>query len=301
MSMLKDNVNMGPSQLRRLIKKSFVVAPGVFDGISAILAQQAGFKALYLSGSAVAGKDGLPDLSVTTLSEVAQEARNITAVSRLPLIVDVDTGFGEAINVIRTIRVMEATGAAGIHMEDQELPKKCGQLSGKKLVSEEEMVRKVRAAVETRKNDDFLIIARTDARAVEGLEGAIDRGNAYVEAGADMVFPEALESAGEFETFAKKVRAPLLANMTEFGKSPLMSGKELGEIGYKIIIFPLTGFRSSLLAMKNTYSLLNKYGTQREFLDSLMTRDEFYKVIGYSSYEKEDLELYKGKASKRKP
>ena len=297
MSILKDNVNQGPGMLAKLVKKSCVTAPGVFDGISAILAQRAGFKALYLSGSGLAGRAGLPDLSLTTLSEVAEEVRKIVAVTKLPLLVDVDTGFGETLNVIRTVRTIESAGASAIHIEDQQLPKKCGQLSGKKLVKEEDMVRKIRAAVSSRKNDDFMIIARTDARGVEGFNSAVRRAKLYLEAGADAIFPEALESGDEFRKFSKQVRTTLLANMTEFGKSPLLTADELEEMGYRIVIFPLTAFRASLLSMENAYSSLNKRGTQREFLNKLMTRKRFYDAIDYDSYEKEDKIFYNGKKS----
>jgi methylisocitrate lyase len=292
MSILKDNINAGPTELRKLINRGHVVAPGVFNGISALLAERAGFRALYLSGSGVAGCMGLPDLSLTTLSEVADETRKITSVSKLPLIVDIDTGFGETLNVMRTIRSIEAAGASAIHIEDQQLPKKCGHLSGKKIVPQEEMAEKVRMASESRNDKDFMIIARTDSRAVEGLDGSIERGKLYVKAGADAIFPEALESEDEFREYAKKVRAPLLANMTEFGKSPLLSSKELAGIGYKIIIFPLTGFRSALSAVNSTYSELSRRGTQMGFLDKLMTREKFYDVIGYKDYEYEDALLY---------
>ena len=230
MSILSDNVNAGPRGLRVLLKKGIVAAPGVFNGISAEIAERSGAKALYLSGSGVAGAMGLPDLSVTTLDELAEKVREITAVTTLPLIVDVDTGFGEVINVMRTVRLIEQAGAAAMHMEDQVLPKKCGHLPGKMLIPTEEMVLKLKAAVKARKNRDFMIIARTDARAVEGLDSAIARAKVYLKAGADAIFSEALENEGEFRKFAKEVKAPLLANMTEFGKSPLLSAKELETI-----------------------------------------------------------------------
>ncbi len=295
MSILRDNVNEGPGGLRKLIKRGQVVAPGVFDGISALLAQKAGFKALYLSGSGIAGKSGLPDLGVTTLGEVAEDVRHIVSVSKLPVIVDADTGFGEALNVIRAVRELEAAGAAAIHVEDQEMPKKCGHLLGKRIVPIEEMERKIRAAVSARRNDEFLIIARTDARSAEGIEGAIERAKAYAEAGADAIFPEALESRDEFALFAKKVRKPLMANMTEFGKSPLLSADELERIGYRIVIFPLTAFRASMLAMELAYGQLYRDGTQKRFIDRLMTREGFYGLIGYHAYEKEDMEIHDDK------
>ncbi|MDP8011323.1 MAG: methylisocitrate lyase [Thermoplasmata archaeon] len=287
MSRLRDNVNLGPKGLRDLLKQKYVMAPGVFNGISAIIAERAGFQAGYLSGSGVAGVMGLPDLSVTTMDEVISDLKKIVSISKLPIIVDVDTGFGETINVIRTVRAMESNGAAAIHIEDQELPKKCGHLPGKKLIPEEEMVKKIIAATEARKNPDFMIIARTDARAVEGFEGAVRRGKLYLEAGADMIFIEALQTKDEFIEYAKQV-SPLLANMTEFGKSPLLSAKELGEMGYKIIIFPLTAFRASLLTMENIYSELKEKESQTSFIDKLMSRERFYEIIGYKDYEEED-------------
>ena len=293
MSLLRDNVNMGPKSLR-VQMKSFVTCAGVFNGISAVLAERAGFNALYLSGSGVAGAMGLPDISVTTLSEVAEEVRRITAVSRSPLIVDADTGFGEAVNVMRTVRVLESAGASGIHIEDQVLPKRCGHLDGKTIVGPDDMAKKILAAVQARKNSDFQIIARTDARSVGGLEDAIERAKVYLEAGADVIFTEALESKAEFERFAREVKAPLLANMTEFGKSPLLSAEELQSIGYRMVIFPLTAFRAALKTIYGTYQELYRKGTQSGFISSLMDRKEYYEVIGYSDYAKEDLELSRG-------
>lgn len=295
MSILKDNVNGGAEALSKLMKKKYFVAPGVFDGISAILAEKAGFSALYLSGSGVAGRSGLPDLSLTTLSEVVDEAQRVVAVTKLPLIVDADTGFGEAINVVRCVKSLEDAGAAAIHIEDQEAPKRCGQLDGKKLISEKDMERKIRAAVATRKNRKFMIIARTDARAVEGFEGAVRRANLYLEAGADVIFPEALESQEEFKRYAKEVKAPLIANMTEFGKSPLIEADVLGDMGYKIVLFPLTGFRAALLSMENAYSALKSDLTQKGFIDKLMTRKRFYEIIDYYGYQAEDDLFYSGK------
>ncbi len=297
MSRLRDNVNLGPSYLREEIKKGYVIAPGVFSGISAIIAERIGFKAGYISGSGIAGMMGLPDLSLTTLTEVAEEVRKIVSITKIPVIVDVDTGFGETLNVVRTVRVLESAGASGIHIEDQELPKKCGHLPGKKVIPAEDMQKKIMAAVEARKNDDFLIIARTDSRAVEGFESAVQRGKMYLEAGADMIFPEALENENEFREYAKHVK-PLLANMTEFGKSPLLSAKELGEMGYNIIIFPLTAFRAHLLAIEEIYTQLYKEETQRNFINKLMTRKRFYDYIGYDDYEREDQELFMKKLIK---
>ena len=296
MSRLKDNINKGPRRLRSLVSKGYIMVPGVFDGISAIMAERAGFDAAYLSGSGIAGKYGLPDLSLTTLSEVAEEAARICSISSIPLIVDADTGFGETLNVIRATRLIESSGASAIQIEDQEAPKRCGHLDGKSVISEEDMVKKIKAAVSARKNKDFMIIARTDSYAIEGHKGAVSRARAYAKAGADIIFPEALPSAAEFKKFYEDTHLPLLANMTEFGKSPLLSAQELGKMGYKIIIFPLTAFRASLLSMKDTYSYILKHGSQKGMLDKLMDRDSFYEAIGYGSYTIEDRELYGGSA-----
>lgn len=292
MSILRDNLNSGPDALDKYLKKEFVVAPGVYDGISAIIAERAGFKALYLSGSGVAAVMGLPDLGLTTLTEVLLEAQKIINVTRAPLIVDVDTGFGETLNVVRTVRLLESAGVAAIHLEDQSMPKKCGHLAGKKLISAEEMAQKIKSAVNARKNKNFKIIARTDARAVEGLEKAVDRAKIYVDAGADIIFPEALESKKEYETFAGELHIPLLANMTEFGKSPLLSVNELQEIGFKMVIFPLTAFRASLLKIRDIYKKLYSDGTQRNFIPEILQRKEFYEIIGYDAYENEDFEIF---------
>lgn len=299
MSILRDNKNGGPSALRKLIGNDIVVAPGAYNGVSALAAEKAGFRALYLSGSGVAGNMGLPDLSMTSLNEVVEDAARIITVSSLPLIVDADTGFGETMNVVRTARMMENAGVAAMHLEDQVLPKRCGHLSGKKLVQTEEMVRKLRAAVSSKENEEFMVIARTDARAVEGIEGAISRAKEYVNAGADAIFTEALESAEEFREFASKIDVPLLANMTEFGKSPLLSIEELREIGYRIVIFPLTAFRASLKAAMDTYSRLYSSGTQRGFIDDIMARSDYYDLIGYQEYEKDDNEIFNYKDVKK--
>ncbi len=280
-----------PTELRRLISRGMVVTPGVFNGISALIAEKHGFRALYLSGSGVAGGMGLPDLSLTSLSDVVEEVRRIKLVSGLPLIVDVDTGFGEVLNVERTLKEIERAGASAIHIEDQVLPKKCGHLEGKKLVEVEEMVEKIQAASKSKKNKDFIVIARTDARSVDGIDSAIERAKLYQRAGADGIFPEALESEEEFKEFAKKVKGILLANMTEFGKSPLLSAKELEKLGYRIVIFPLTAFRGALKKIDEVYSDLSKKGTQREFISKVMSRKEYYDLINYSSYEDEDKKL----------
>ena len=292
MSIIRDNRNLGPDELRKQVKSGFITAAGVYSGITGIQAERAGFKTLYLSGSGVAGVMGIPDLSFTTLSELADETRKIIAVTRSPLIVDADTGFGEPLNVSRTVRVLEAAGASAIHIEDQQLPKKCGHLSGKKLVDEVEMIHKLNAAVKSRVNESFCIIARTDARSVNGIEDAISRAALYADNGADVIFTEALESREEFLKFRREIKTPLLANMTEFGRSPLLSVKDLKEIGYNAVIFPLTAFRTALKSTKNAYERLYSEGTQKDILNDMMSREEYYDLIGYYDYEREDKEIY---------
>ncbi len=272
----------------RLSKPGIVVAPGVFMPITAILAQEMGFEAVYFSGAAFSNMLALPDLGVFTLSELAYYLKFFTQAIDIPLIVDVDTGFGEALNVARTVRELEDVGVAAMHIEDQEMPKKCGHLSGKRVVPVDEMVKKIKAAVEARRDENFLIIARTDARDVEGLESAIERANIYVEAGADVIFPEALQSREEFVEFARRVKAPLLANMTEFGKTPYITAREFEEMGYKVVIFPVTTFRYAMGAVREALNVLKREGTQRSLLDRMMTREEVYRLIGYWGYEEWD-------------
>jgi methylisocitrate lyase len=275
-------------RLRELLRsRDVIVAPGVYGPVFALLAERMGFEALYLSGAALTGFLAMPDIGLITLSELATMTRYITRVVGIPLIVDADTGFGEAINVARTVRELEDAGAAAVQIEDQVMPKKCGHLPGKSVIPAVEMMKKIRAAVDARRRDT-LIIARTDARDVEGLEGAIERAQLYVEAGADIIFPEALRSLEEFREFARRVKAPLLANMTEFGRTPYITVEEFKEAGYKIVIFPATLLRISLGAARQALEVLKREGTQRSLLDMMMTRDEFYELIGYREYEERD-------------
>src|SRR5579872_7005910 len=228
------------SRFRRLLSQRCVAIPGVFNALAARLAERAGFEVLYQSGAALsAGVAALPDVGLVTQTEFAAQARYLTRAVRVPVISDADTGFGAALAVERTVELFEESGLAGLHLEDQELPKRCGHLSGKSLISCEQMIARLRAAVAARRDPAFVIIARTDARSVSGLAEALDRARAYADAGADMIFPEALESAAEFERFAREIKIPLIANMTEFGKSPLLSVKQLGEMGYRGVLFPV--------------------------------------------------------------
>jgi methylisocitrate lyase len=275
----------------RLSKPGIIIAPGAFDAFVALMIQQLGFEALYVSGAAFSSSLGLPDLGVFTLDELVRFTKYIMDAVDIPVIVDTDTGFGETLNVVRTVREFESIGAAAIQIEDQELPKKCGHLSGKHVVPADEMIKKIRAAVETRRDENFLIIARTDARGVYGIDEAIWRAQAYVEAGADIIFPEALEGKEEFVRFAREVKAPLLANMTEFGKTPYITAKEFEEMGYKIVIFPVTTFRVAMKAVKDALMELKEKGTQKDLLNKMISRQEQYEVIHYWDYENWDKEL----------
>jgi len=279
-----------------------VILPGAYNALSALQVEQTGFDGIYISGAALSACAGLPDIGLLNLSEFSFFIKYITQAVKIPCIADSDTGFGDVVNVSRTIKELESIGLFGIHIEDQEMPKRCGHLKGKKLVSEEEMIRKIQTACISRKDSNFLIIARTDARAVEGIDEAIKRALSYVKAGADAIFPEALKTKEEFEVFAKEVNAPLLANMTEFGVSPLLSSKELFSMGYKLIIFPVTALR---VAMKNTkalYEEIKQKGTQLAYLKSMQTRDELYDLIKYDSYAELDHKVanYKNKSDESK-
>ena len=267
----------------------FLIIPGVFNPFTAILAKKVGFKAVYLSGGALTSSYGLPDIGLISLEEVADMVRKIKEVVDIPVIVDADTGFGEAINVYRTVKVLEKAGADAIQIEDQRMPKKCGHLEGKEVVEPLEMVQKIKAALKARKN--AMIIARVDSRGVYNLEDAIERAKIYVESGADVIFPEALTSKEEFAKFAKEVKAPLLANMTEFGKTPYIKAQEFKEMGYKYVIFPVTLFRVAAKAMKDALEVLLREGTQVNLLEKMITRQEQYEIIDYFFYERLDKEL----------
>jgi methylisocitrate lyase len=268
-----------------------LIVPGVYNPFSALLAKKAGAKAIYLSGAALTSSYGLPDLGVISLEELAYMVRKIKEVVDIPLIVDADTGFGEPLNVYRTIKVLEAAGADAVQIEDQVNPKKCGHLEDKVLVTKEEMVAKILAAREASKN--IVLVARTDARGVTGIDDAIERAHAYIKAGADIIFPEALLSEEEFKFFAEKVKAKLLANMTEFGKTPYITAQKFKELGYSFVIFPVTAFRAAAKAMQEVYEILMTQGTQEKILDKLMTRAQQYEIINYYFYENMDKELAK--------
>ena len=271
-----------------------VLIPGVFNALAAKLAQRIGFRAVYLSGGALSASSGVPDVGLLTLSEFAEQARLIAQATTLPLLCDADTGFGESLNVERTVRLLEAAGVAGIHLEDQQMPKRCGHLSGKSLVEPEVMAAKIRAAVAAKRDADFVVMARTDARGVTGFDEAVHRARLYLAAGADAIFPEALESADEFAQFANDVDAPLLANMTEFGKSPLLDDAALGQMGYQMVLYPLTAFRAAMKAAADTLAELHKSGHQRNAVPNMMTRAELYDVLEYQGYEERDRRFFGG-------
>jgi methylisocitrate lyase len=275
--------------LSDLLSQKFMVVPGVYNPFSALLAKRKGFKAVYLSGGGLTASMGLPDLGIITLTELTDMVRKIHEITDIPIIVDADTGFGETLNVYRAVKLLEDAGASAIQIEDQVSPKRCGHLNGKEVVSEYNMVEKVRAAVAARK--DALIIARTDARSVTGMDDALSRARTYVKEGADIVFPEALENREEFSYFSENTDFPLLANMTEFGKTPFIKADEFESMGYKFVIFPVTLFRTAAKAMDDALEDLKKYGTQEVFIDKVMTRKEQYDVINYDFYQNFDREI----------
>src|SRR4051812_32649660 len=275
-------------RLRQAWEKGPVALPGVFNALVGRLAERLGFQAVYLSGAALSASAALPDVGLLTVTEFVEEARRITAATSLPLLCDADTGFGEALNVERTVRLFEAAGAAGIHLEDQVLPKRCGHLSGKALIEPEAMASKIRAACAARRDPNFVIIARTDARGVTGFEDAIERARLYLKAGADAIFPEALATEEEFAAFARFVPAPLLANMTEFGKSPNLDFATLATSGYRMVLYPVTALRAALKAAQETLAGILQAGHQRDLIGRMMTRKELYELLDYSGFEERD-------------
>ena len=269
-------------RFRELIAASPVMLPGVPNAAMARQAERVGFGAVYVSGAGLANATaGVPDIGLLTLTEVVRLAGYIAKAVKIPAIVDADTGFGGSENVARTIHELEAAGLAGCHIEDQEFPKRCGHLAGKSLIDVEEMTERINAAVAARRDPDFMIIARTDARAVEDFDRTVNRAQRYIEAGADAIFPEALQSEEEFRDFASEIDVPLLANMTEFGKSPLLSFQDLAKFGYRMVIFPQSAFRVSMKASEKFLQALKVSGTQKEWMNEMQTREELYKLLDY--------------------
>lgn len=260
---------------------------GVINAYCALLAQRAGFKALYLSGAGVANASfGLPDLGMTSLNDVCEDVRRICGATELPLLVDADTGWGGAFNIARTTRELARAGAAGLHLEDQVQAKRCGHRPGKALVSAAEMVDRIKAAVDSRNDPSFVIMARTDAHAVEGQAAALDRAHRYVEAGADMIFAEALTTLDEYRQFTSAIRIPVLANITEFGKTPLLTAAELASAGVGLVLYPLSAFRAMSRAAEAVYGAIRSQGTQKSVMQGMQTRMQLYDVLGYHDYER---------------
>ena len=259
---------------------------GAINAYSAILAEKQNHKAIYLSGGGVAAAShGIPDLGITTMEDVLVDAKRITSASKLPLLVDIDTGWGGAFNIARTIKEMTKAGVAAVHMEDQVSQKRCGHRPNKSLVTCEEMVDRIKAAVDAKEDDSFFIMARTDAFASEGMQAAIDRSSKYLEAGADGIFLEAVTDLEDYKKFNSQVDALLLANITEFGKTPLFTNKELASVGVDMSLFPLSAFRAMSLAAEKVYESLSKEGTQRNVLDIMQTREELYERLNYHEFE----------------
>jgi len=272
---------------------------GTINAYHALMAERTGYKAIYLSGGGVsAGSLGLPDLGILTLDDVLTDARRITDVCDLPLLVDVDTGFGGAFNIARTIKALIKFGAAGCHIEDQVVSKRCGHRLGKAIVTKDEMVDRIKAAVDARIDEQFVIMARTDALALEGLEPAIDRASACVEAGADMIFPEAVTDLSMYKKFVEAVKVPVLANITEFGSTPLFTIKELDSVGVSLVLYPLSAFRAMNKAALTVYQAVRKNGSQKQVIELMQTREELYDFLGYHSYENKLDELFKKGAKK---
>lgn len=268
---------------------------GTINAYSALLAERAGFRAIYLSGAGVANASfGLPDLGITSLNDVCEDVRRICGITELPLLVDADTGWGQAFMIARTVRDLTRAGAAGMHIEDQVQAKRCGHRPGKALVSGPEMCDRIRAAVDARPDPRFVVMARTDAHAVEGQAAALDRAAAYVEAGADMIFAEALQTLDEYRDFTAAIDVPVLANITEFGKTPLFSTVELADAGVRLALYPLSAFRAMNKAAIAVYGALRSDGTQKAVLDLMQTRDELYEVLAYHDYEAKLDQLFAG-------
>lgn len=286
--------NPGKTLRARVAEHAPLQVVGTINALTARMAERLGHKAIYLSGGGVAANSlGLPDLGISTLDDVLVDVRRITDASRLPLLVDVDTGFGGAFNIQRTIRSVEKAGAAGVHIEDQVQTKRCGHRPGKAIVSKDEMVDRVKAAVDARADPDFVIMARTDALAVEGEAAAIERAVACVEAGADMIFPEAMRELEQYRRFRDAVGVPILANITEFGHTPLFSTPELGEVGVDIVLYCCGAYRAMNKGAETVYRALLAQGHQRDVIDIMQTREEMYDYLGYHAFEQKLDELFK--------
>ena len=276
----------------KLSGTSIIQMPGAFNPLSAKIIERHGFGAVYISGAVISAELGLPDIGLTTLSEVSGRAQQISRVTDLPTLVDADTGFGEAINVARTVQVMEDAGVSGMHIEDQENPKRCGHLDGKAIVDRATALQRIRAAVDSRRDPDFMIVARTDARTVVGFEETVERAKALVGAGADAIFPEALACLDEFEQLCRAVDAPVIANMTEFGKTELYTAAELENVGVKIVIYPVSLLRLAMGATVRGLETLAREGTLSSVTPEMQTRSDLYDVLDYESFNHFDSEVF---------
>ncbi|MEK9930073.1 MAG: methylisocitrate lyase [Rhodospirillaceae bacterium] len=266
--------------------------PGAHAPLVSMEIEKQGFDGVYISGAALSADLGLPDIGLTTLSEVAQRGRQIARVTNLPAMIDIDTGFGEAMSAARTIQELEELGLSGCHLEDQVNPKRCGHLDNKTLVPIDEMIRKISAAANAKTDRNFMLFARTDARATEGMDKAIDRAKAYVDAGADAIFPEAMQNENEFEIFRRAIDVPMMANMTEFGKSPLLSARTLAEIGYNLVIYPVTTLRLAMGAVRKGLAEIAETGTQSGLVQEMQTRAQLYDLIRYEDYNTFDQDIF---------
>jgi methylisocitrate lyase len=266
--------------------------PGAHAPIVSLAIEDQGFDGIYISGAALSAELGLPDIGLTTMSEVTQRGRQIARVSDLPSLIDIDTGFGEPMSAARTVQELEDLGIAGCHLEDQVNPKRCGHLDNKSIVPVREMTMKIRAAAGAKKDPNFLLMARTDARASEGLDAALDRAKAYIDAGADAIFPEALQDMSEYEKVREALDVPLLANLTEFGKTPLLTKTELENLGYNIAIYPVTSLRLSMKAVEDGFAAIRQQGSQKEIVDRMQTRARLYELIRYEEYNSFDQDIF---------
>jgi len=292
--LVAENLPKGPAGERfaQLINRGGILRiPGAYNGLAALQAKRHGFEALYLSGAAVSASMGLPDLGIITVPDVCFFIRQVSRASALPVLVDGDTGYGEALNVMHMVREFEDAGAAAVHIEDQLLPKKCGHLNDKKLAAPEDMAAKIAAAARARRH--LYIIARTDAAASEGLDGAVARAKRYLDAGADAIFPEALTTAEMFREFARRVNAPLLANMTEFGRTPYFTATEFEAMGYRMVIWPVSALRMAAKAQEQLYATIRREDGPRSIIGQMQTRQELYETISYSDYEALDASIVK--------
>jgi methylisocitrate lyase len=290
------------SRLRAAWSAAPIMIPGAYSALVAKLAERLGFPAVYLSGGALsAGWAGLPDVGLLTQTEFAAQAAVLARATSLPVLADADTGFGDTFHVERTVRLYEEAGVAGLHVEDQVMPKRCGHLTGKTLVDAATMASKIRAAIAARRDPDFVIVARTDARSVEGFDATVQRARDYLAAGADMIFPEALESIDEFARFAKAIAAPLLANMTEFGRSPLVPFDDLAAMGYTAVLYPLAAFRAAMRAAEHALVTLRDRRTQQSLLDQMQSRAELYDLLDYKDWEARDREYFAPRSGPGKP